>query len=154
MPSVGPDDLHAPFRPRRGRITARWVGVGQAVVFAGLAVVMPAEGPLGFHWYDRVLMLVVSAAIGAMLWRFARLAVFVGDDGLRVRNLSGDRELAWAEVVTVRFGGGQPWVTLDLSDGDTLAVMAVQRADGPYGEAEAKRLATLVALHSRTDRDD
>ena len=34
-------------------------------------------------------------------------------------------------------------------DGDTLAVMGVQRADGKRGLAEADRLATLVALHSR-----
>jgi hypothetical protein len=37
-----------------------------------------------------------------------------------------------------------PWVVLDLSDGGTLAVMAVQRADGERGMAEARRLQALV----------
>jgi hypothetical protein len=32
--------------------------------------------------------------------------------------------------------------------------MAIQRADGPRGTAEARRLATLVAAHTRTDADD
>ena len=63
-----------------------------------------------------------------------------------------DRELAWAQVVAVRFGGGDPWVTLDLDDGEVLAVMAIQRADGARGEAEARRLATLVAAHTRDRR--
>jgi hypothetical protein len=35
-------------------------------------------------------------------------------------------------------------VTLELDDADTLAVMAVQKADGPWGRAEASRLAALV----------
>ena len=57
-------------------------------------------------------------------------------------------------VLLKGFGGGEPWVTLDLADGDTLAVMAIQRADGEDAVAEARRLATLVDVHSRTDRDD
>ena len=54
----------------------------------------------------------------------------------------------------MRLGDGDPWVMLDLSDGDVLAVMAIQRADGAYAVAEARRLATLVAAGSRTPRDD
>jgi hypothetical protein len=71
-----------------------------------------------------------------------------------VVNLFHSRHLDWAEVVAVRFGGGAPWVMLDLDDGDELAVMGIQRADGAFTQAEARRLATLVALHSRTERDD
>jgi hypothetical protein len=57
-------------------------------------------------------------------------------------------------VVAVRFGDGDPWVMLDLRDGDVLAVMAIQRADGAYAQAEARRLATLVAAGTGTPRDD
>ena len=74
--------------------------------------------------------------------------------GLTVRNLVLVRRLEWAEVVDVRFGEGRPWVQLDLADGDTLAVMAIQRADGPAAQREARRLATLVARHTATGRDD
>jgi len=121
----------------------------QGVVFLTAAVITPSRGPLGFHWYDRFALVLVSVAIGALLWRFARLAVLIGQDGLTVRNLMEERALEWAQVVTVRFGGGQPWVTLDLADGESLAVMAIQRADGPFAATEATRLATLVALNSR-----
>jgi len=151
-PSAAPaDPLHATFRPRRGRRTATVFGSSAFVVF----VVIALFAPMGHgHYLDRLGIIGVGAGIGALLWRFARLAVLVDDRGLTVRNLAGDRRLEWAEVVTVRFGGGQPWVSLDLADGETLAVMAIQRADGPFGEAEAQRLATLVALHSDTGRDD
>jgi Bacterial PH domain len=77
------------------------------------------------------------------------VAAWPGEDGLRVRNLLTVNRLDWHEIVAVRLGGGGPWVMLDLDDGDTLAVMAVQRADGAFGQGEATRLATLVALHSQ-----
>lgn len=147
-------DLHAVFRPVRGRLSAALLGVAQAVVLAYVAIALPGFGPEAAHWWDRIGILLVAAAIGIVLWRFARLAAIPADDALVVRNLSGDRRLEWAEIVTVRFGGGEPWVTLDLADGETLAVMAIQRADGADAVAEARRLATLVDLHSRTERDD
>ena len=43
-------------------------------------------------------------------------------------------------------------MSLDLADGDTLAVMAIQGADGERGRVEATRLATLVAEHEAPDR--
>ena len=41
---------------------------------------------------------------------------------------------------------------LDLADGETLGVMAVQRADGASADAEAARLAALAAAHGRGGR--
>ncbi len=72
-------------------------------------------------------------------------------NGLVVRNVVRREELSWAQIVAVRFGDAEPWVTLDLSDGDTVAVMAIQRADGARAMAEARRLAGLVEQNSRTD---
>ena len=93
----------------------------------------------------------VGAAVAWFLSRFALLDAVPSEHGLRVRNLFVVTEVAWGQVASVRFGGGGPWMTLDLADGDTLAVMAIQRADGEHGTAEASRLATLVALHSPRD---
>jgi hypothetical protein len=146
--------LHAPFRPVRGRRSALALATGQAVVLVGMAVVMPSTGLVGFGWFDRFGVIVIAAAIGALLWRFAQLSLKPGETGLMVRNVIHTKQLEWPQVVSVRFGGGQPWVMLDLADGETVAVMAIQRADGERAVAEAKRLATLVALHSRTERND
>lgn len=146
--------LHLPFRSVRGRRVATTVAVAQGLVFALLAFGLPSREGFQLAWYDRVGFLAVAAAVGWVLSRFALVAAVPAQDGLAVRNLTTRRDLEWAQVVDVRFGDGDPWVTLDLSDGDTLAVMAIQRADGAHGRAEASRLATLVALHSRTERDD
>jgi len=144
------EELHAPFRPRRARFSALAIAAAQFVLLAVIAVLLPGTGPVAFQWYDRLGVVAVGGAVAWFLSRFALLEATPGEAGLRVRNLFVVTELEWAQVVAVRFGGGGPWVTLDLSDGDTLAVMAVQRADGEHGAAEARRLATLVELHSRT----
>lgn len=140
------DALHAPFRPRRGPLVARVVGVLLLTGFVLLAVFVPGQ----FVWFDRAAFVVVGLAAALFMHRQATVRAVPSAEGLRVRNLAGERRVAWADIEDVRFGGGRPWVQLDLRDGDTVAVMGVQRADGPSADAEAERLATLVALHQRT----
>jgi hypothetical protein len=148
-PPAADAGLWAPFRPVRGRRTALGFAIAQAVVLVTLGVVVPGGG-----WVDVVGFVAVAAAVGWLLLRFALLRAEPRPDGLVVQNLIHRQELRWEQVVSVRFGGGDPWVVLDLSDGDVLAVMAIQRADGAFGAAEARRLATLVAAGSRTPRND
>ena len=69
------------------------------------------------------------------------------DAGLTVRNLMLTRTVTWDEIIEVRFPDGAPWVTLELDDGDELAVMAIQRADGQLARDEALRLARIVDRH-------
>ncbi|WP_222710391.1 PH domain-containing protein [Quadrisphaera setariae] len=136
--------LHAPFRPVRGRAMSRALGVAAVVLFTGLAAFVVEQTV-----WDRLGFFVVGLAVMAFCEMQARVVAVPDERGLFVRNLVRRQRVEWAEVVGVSFGGGRPWVQLDLSDGDTLAVMGVQRADGERGAAEADRLATLVALHSR-----
>jgi hypothetical protein len=145
--------LHRAFRPQRARTIAWVIGAVELVALTALALLLPATGPTAFHWYDRLGVILVGVFVAFTLSRFVRLAALPDEQGLTVRNVVYTRRLDWAQVVAVRFGGGNPWATLDLSDGETLAVMAVQRADGARAATEAGRLATLVELHSRTHRD-
>jgi hypothetical protein len=141
------EDLHSPFRPRRARKVAMVVAIAQFVVLFTVALTLPGEGPIDFHWYDRAGVIGIGALVAWFLSRYVLLSAVPTEQGLRVRNLLLGRDLSWAQIVAVRMGNGDPWVTLDISDGDVLAVMAVQRADGEFGRAEADRLATLVAVH-------
>ena len=137
-------ELHRPFHGRRGRAMGWGIAVAQGAVLLGAAALVRDQlGP--FDWLG---FLVIALLVGWFLSRLATVAAFPDEDGLLVRNLLLSRRLEWAEIVEVRFAGGDPWALLDLSDGDTLAVMGIQRADGALGRAEADRLATLVALHS------
>lgn len=142
------DALHEPFRPRRARRVAAVTAVLQFIVLFVVAMILPGEGSVAFRWYDRGGVIAVGALVAWFLWRYVRLVAVPSADGLRVRNLLLGRTVTWAQIVAVRMSNGDPWVTLDISDGDVLAVMAIQRADGEIGRAEASRLATLVAAHS------
>jgi hypothetical protein len=146
--------LDAPFRPRLARVVCLTFATVVAVLTPALAIMLPATGVNGLALPDRLGIGGVGAAVVWFLWRQAAVRAVPDDAGLTVRNLMLSRRLAWAEIVSVQFGSGRPWVQLDLADGDTLAVMGIQQADGAFGALEAGRLATLVALHSRVDRDD
>lgn len=147
-------DPYLPFRPR----AARWVSTVVAGVFVvvmlGLAFVVPSYATVTVAWLDRLGFALVAAGGAWLLLRHAAVRADPSPDGLTVRNLTTTRTVAWPEIVSVRFGHGHPWVQLDLADGETLAVMGIQRSDGARAVAEARRLATLVAHHSETSRDD
>ncbi len=133
----------AVFAPHRTRRVALGLAAGVTVLVVALAVLVPSD----FRWPDRLGFLVVGALIDGFLWRQATVRAVPTEQGLHVRNLFLSRELEWAQVVSVRFGD-RPWVQLDLDDGDTLAVMGVQRSDGERAQAEARRLAGLVERFS------
>ncbi|WP_091789396.1 PH domain-containing protein [Pedococcus dokdonensis] len=135
----------AVFRPRRGRQVAYGFAALTLVLFAVIAVLLPGPAE-GGTWRpgDKVFFAGVGVAIALLLWRFASIRAVPSRDGLTVRNLFTTRTLDWAEVLEVRFSGGDPWVSLGLADTDTLAVMAIQKADADFGRAEAGRLAALV----------
>ncbi len=142
-------DPYQPFRPRLARAVTLGIALAVLALTALLLVTMRGLGTL-----DRIGFGLVAAAIAWFCWREASVVARPDADGITVRNLLLSRRLAWAQIVDVRFGEGRPWVQLDLDDGDTLAVMAVQRADGARAQVEARRLATLVARHTATGRDD
>lgn len=116
------------------------------LVLSGFALLVTSPGSAG-PWYDPLntgaIVLLVALCVLLVL-RHATVFALVDVQGLRVRNLVHTTTLRWDEVEGVRFGSGEPWVTLDLVDGRTLAVMAIQSADGAYAHREAQRLASLI----------
>lgn len=142
------DDPYAPFRPRWGARVPRALSIVLFVASAAAAATIP-----GTEWtlLDRLYLFALGAAISALLWRYSMIEARPSRDGLTVRNLFVTRRLDWPLVVRMQFGGGAPWVGLDLSDGDTVAVMAIQKADGAHGRAMAARLAALIEFHSAAE---
>jgi Bacterial PH domain len=127
------------------------VVLGLLTVAGTIAIVvsLPRLEGVVFGPADQAGTAVLALGICWFLYRQGSVAAVPGERGLKVRNIIHSRDLEWAEILSVNFGDGAPWVQLDLSDGGTIAVMAIQRADGEHGRAEARRLATLVALHEQ-----
>lgn len=140
--------LYAPFRPRFARVAGSLVAV--LVVVGCTVIALTGQGP-SFTVTQRVAIIVWGLLVGAAaLWLVAANA-HATPSGLRVHNLVRSRTLEWPEIVAVRFGRDDPWVTLDLADGTTLAVLAVQRADGAHGVRDANRLVALVRRHGQAE---
>jgi Bacterial PH domain len=146
----GQSDPYAVFRPRAGRRVAAAMSVLSMVIFTGGAFSMPSvnQGAGGWSVSDRLLLTCCGLAVAAGLWRFASIRAVPSTSGLVIRNLLTTRSVQWAQIVRVQFGGGAPWVSVDLDDTDTVAIMAIQKADGAFGKAEAARLSALVQVHS------
>ncbi|MGF1647449.1 MAG: PH domain-containing protein [Kineosporiaceae bacterium] len=136
--------LHQPFRPRWGR----WVPWAVAAAGGGVFVAVAAAYP-GASVGDRLAFLAFAAVLVLLLSRFARVSALPDEEGLTVRNLVQVRRYPWRAIVSVSFGRDSTWAQLDLDDGTTANVMAIQQADGTFARREADRLATLVELHAR-----
>lgn len=148
-----PPPLPITFRPRKGRIVPYALAAAVVVVSGFLALALPG----GTGWFgpaDRLGVLGIGVVIAAGISVFARPRAVADERGVTVVNLIQSRRLDWAEIIEVNLNRGDPWVLLDLADGDTLAVMAIQANDGERAREAARRLRDLVATHSITDRDD
>lgn len=145
MPDTAEDELYAVFRSRRGRAVPMVMAGLAVVIFTGFALLVPGQDEGGrFGAGDRIMVVVLGLAIALFLWRYVGIKAVPDDRGLLIRNLLLSRRVEWAEVEAVRFHGGAAWPVLSLHDGDEVAVMAVQKADGGRASTEATRLATLV----------
>ncbi|MFI9273032.1 PH domain-containing protein [Kitasatospora sp. NPDC052896] len=118
--------LPVTWAPRRNRALLLPVSALLLVVFVVVAVALPSSWQLN----DRAAMItlgLVFAGVGLML---ARPKVVADADGVTVVNFVRSRRLAWAEIVRVNLRQGDPWVTLDLADGTSLAAVGIQPGGG------------------------
>jgi hypothetical protein len=139
------EQVYRPFRPIKARRIAWALAVITVVVLTVVGLIIE-----GAPLLDRLAFIATGLVVAWFMSRQAGVRAVPSESGLVVKNLFLGRTLEWPEIVSVRFGADRSWVQLDLADGDTLAVMAIQRADGDFAEKEARRLATLVEYGSRT----
>lgn len=138
-----PPTLPVTWRPRLGRIVPQ-VLIGPVVAISVfLAVVVPPQ----YKLTDRVAFVLFGLGLGACLYFLARPKVRARADGITVVNIVRGRTLAWSEVLDVTMPRGEPWPTLDLADGTTLAAMGIQTNDGRHAQTALAELQALV--HAR-----
>jgi Bacterial PH domain len=142
------------WRPQRTRVVVYTVAVVVVAASVVVAVLLPREGPKAFGLADRLAFVGLGLAVVAFLHVLARPKLVADADGLTVVNLFRTRRLSWAEVVHVNLRRGDPWVFLDLDDGDTLPVMGIQASSPERAGAAVAQLRAMLAEFTRTERDD
>jgi hypothetical protein len=136
------------FRPRRARQVIYPSAAVVLVALIGGAVFAPAEGPSRWGLGSRLALVAVALGVAYFLHRLAAVRVVADDAGVSVINIVHSRRLEWPEVVGVRLLRDDPWMMLDLSDGEAMAAMGVQKSDGAYAQEQAARFARMVAERS------
>ena len=137
-------ELPVTWRPQRARLVTHGFAGVVLVVVVVLAIVLP--GPFGIA--DRVGIVVVGALISGVLYLLGRCRLHAEADGLTVVNVLRTTELEWAEVVGASMTVGEPWVTLDLDDGETMAAMGIQSSDGERARRALEQLRALLTEHA------
>lgn len=90
-------------------------------------------------------IVLIAVAAATFLLLHVLVVAKPAPQGLFVRNLVRRRYLPWAAIISLRFGPDRPWAQVDLADGTTWPVMAIQSADGAHAQAQARRLAQWIS---------
>ncbi len=140
------------FRPRRARRVVYSCVALVLLVFIGANAWLPTDGRDAWGIGSRLALGGLALAIAYFLHRLANVRVVADDDGLTVANIVHRRRLDWAQVVQVRLAGHDPWLVLNLSDGESIAAMGIQRSEGARAQQQARDLAQLLDRHTRRPR--
>lgn len=146
--------LPTTWRPTRTVVVIYTVAVLVLVTMVTIAILLPYDGGRPWNVRDRVLFALIGVIAAGFLHVLARCRVVADERGITVVNMLRTRRLDWAQVVRVNLRPGDPWVYLDLDDGETLPVMGIQSSGGMSAREAAAQLRALVDVHSFTERDD
>ncbi|MGW5875812.1 PH domain-containing protein [Nocardiopsis terrae] len=135
------------WRPRAVRLVAYGLGALIVATMVALAVSLPADWRL----MDRVLVVGLGLVVAAGLHMLARPRLIATGRKVIVTNGIRTHHLAWPEVLDIRMPVGEPWPSLDLSDGTSLPVMGIQSADG---ELARRNLAEFRSMLDRGEGEE
>ena len=94
--------------------------------------------------FQRGTVVAFGLLAAAVIHALARSRADAQADRLVVVNGYRRHTYAWEQIVAVRMPPGAPWVTLDLADGTTASVMAIQGSDGDRARRAVRELRALV----------
>jgi hypothetical protein len=118
-----------------GLCGAVWIGLGDEV-----------RGT--FTLFQRVTLVFVAVLLAAAWGGLVRSRVTATPEGLTVVNGYRKRAYEWSQVIGVSLRRGAPWGTLDLSDGTTISLIAVQGSDGERARRAVREIRATVAAHT------
>jgi hypothetical protein len=100
-----------------------------------------------FQTADQVAMAGLGVVIAAAVLLFARPRLRAGKSGLAVRNMLGEKLIAWREVVDVSFPAGARWARVDLSNDEYIPLMAIQVVDKERAVAAMDSVRELLSRY-------
>ncbi len=133
------------FRPRGVRIVGGALFAILAVSVVATWFLLPDTAQARFHALDLVLTLFVTALFVVAGTALLRCRLDATEAGLLVVNGYRTHDLAWNQVVRLTMPQGAPFARLDLTDGSTISLVALQSSDGDRARRDLRLLRSLVA---------
>ena len=100
-----------------------------------------------FQTADQIAIAGLGVVIACAVMLFARPRLRAGKAGLAVRNLLGEKLIAWSDVVDVSFPIGARWARVDLPDDEYIPLMAIQVVDKERAVAAMDAVRELAASY-------
>ena len=121
---------------------------------AFLWLMLPGEVQDDFTAFELITLVAFFVAVLVVLFAVYRSSATADEDGLTVVNGYRTHRYRWAEIVRVSLSPNRPWALIDLADGETMSVLAIQGSDGERAVRSARELAAVLAQQTRTTRND
>ena len=153
MPADSDLNLPITYRPLGARVASAVAAAAIVFIMTFLWVLLPAEVQEDFSVFQRVTLIGFFVAILVLLNGIFRTSAKATAGGLDVINGYHKHRLVWGQIVRVSLSPNRPWALIDLDDGTSMSVMAIQSSDGPRAQRAARHLAVLVQAQTRTDHD-
>ena len=139
-----PSDVLLTIRPRKIAIYAA-IGAS-AVILVGIFVALKlrsADTGVIFRTSDALAMVGLGLLFAGGLLLTARPRLRAYPEGLRVRNIVGERFVSWVLIERIAFPEGAVWAQLQLADDELMSVMAIQSMDKQRAVDALKRVRSL-----------
>lgn len=143
-------DWDVEIRPR----LAPYFAYGAAALILAAHITVGALLKIGstgviFRTADQVAIALVGAVIAGVVLLFARPRLRVGASGVAVRNLLGDKNIPWSDVVDISFPRGARWARVELPHDEYIPVMAIQSVDKERAVDAMDRVRGLLEHYKR-----
>jgi hypothetical protein len=141
------------YRPLGARIATAVAAGAIVFIMTLLWVSLPDEVQDQFSTFQRITLIGFFVVVLVVLNAIFRTRARADEGGLSVVNGYHRRDLEWGQIVRISMGPHRPWALIDLDDGSTMSVMAIQSADGARARSSTRELAAVIAQQTRTERN-
>ena len=141
-----PDAVSLPrtWRPFGARIAVIFFGVMLVTICAFAWFGFDPEIRAKFTLFQRATVVFIGLLYATAGYALARSRVVASEPGLLVVNGYKRRDYEWAEIIAIHLPAGAPWATIDLADGTTATLLAIQGSDGDRARDAVRMIRSLL----------
>ena len=145
MSVVSTQTLPHTWRPYGARIAGTVLGGLLLVLCVGVWIAFGADVRSRFTFFQVATLVFLGLLAFSVWFALMRSRVTAAAEGVTVVNGYKRRDYEWAEVLGISLRRGAPWASLDVSDGTSISVMAIQGSDGERARTAVRELRELIS---------